>query len=72
MYYNNYKYNLNNIYYNYHYLSKLLLIIYFLGGDLMNIDNIKTNLISEIEKLIKIIEKEYPLHQFIIAKEELF
>lgn len=26
----------------------------------MNIDNIKNNLISEIEKLIKIIEKEYP------------
>lgn len=31
----------------------------FLGGNLMNIDNIKSHLISEIEKLIEIIKNEY-------------
>ena len=32
----------------------------FLGVDLMNINDVKTSLISEIEKLVEIIKKEYP------------
>lgn len=32
----------------------------FLGVDLMNINDIKNSLISEIEKLVEIIKKEYP------------